>query len=269
VIREGNLAPSRDIVWFTEPTADERAFLRRQDAALRDLLTGTLATDDGRAFLHEVLLPPAPDQEEEQDASDVDVDAAIGRAFDGDFALAASVSMVLSEIAPPGDPLVPHLPAAARRAPQADDLFTVVARYALGRILPDPARAAEWQSTRRVLADFGYQLTDRGMRRGRNAVEQLLATSAAKDAAAVQKQPRGRERPPYCSRVYDYRTMSWPWLLVVILNVSILRLISRTIMTMSRSPPVISLRMMFQNQPIRFFRCKIARESVTEATGQP
>ena len=54
------------------------------------------------------------------------------------------------------------------------------------RLLSDPAAARQWEYVRRSLADFGYSLTDRGIRRGRNPVESTLAFSAAKDHATVE-----------------------------------------------------------------------------------
>nr|WP_269453865.1 DEAD/DEAH box helicase family protein [Pseudoclavibacter sp. 13-3] len=203
VIREGNLAPSRDIVWFTEPTADEQRFLRRHDDELQQLITDTLGAADGHDWLISVLQPPAsessaamsPDSEDAPGASlaasrpsaldsQAARDAALARAFDTDFDLAHAAAVMLADL-DPRHPLVGRLPAGSTAAPTAEDRFTVLARYALQRLLIDPARVGEWRRMRRVLADLGWRLTDRGLRRGRDTVEQVLAMSAAKDQAAV------------------------------------------------------------------------------------
>lgn len=215
VIREGNLAPSRDIVWFTEPTPDEQRFLRRHDDELQQLIADTLGTADGHDWLISVLQPPvatsvssvsessaavppaagSPDSEDAPGASlpasrppaldsQAARDAALAQAFDTDFDLAHAAAVMLADL-DPRHPLVGRLPAGSTAAPTAEDRFTVLARYALQRLLIDPEREGDWRRMRRVLSDFGWRLTDRGLRRGRDTVEQVLAMSAAKDQAAV------------------------------------------------------------------------------------
>lgn len=189
VVKAGHLAPYRDHVAFTEPTPAEAAFIRRHQGLLHDLITQVLSTPDAVGYLEEQLQPAD---------ADVDVDAAGGhehadetalarldRAFSADFALTRSCGLVLREVAPQ-HPLVAAIPPALLDRCTTHDLLTVLARFAQSRLLSDPDAEKQWEYVRRSLADFGYALTDRGIRRGRDPVEMTLAFSAAKDHAAVE-----------------------------------------------------------------------------------
>src|SRR5699024_7115011 len=114
-----------------------------------------------------------------------DVERAIGVAFSRDADMAESVARTLHWV-DPSHWLVPLLGREIRRPPTTDQRIRVLARYALDRILPDRARAEEWQWIRSVLVDLGYTLTDRGIRHGRDPVESMLATSEAKDHAVSE-----------------------------------------------------------------------------------
>src|SRR5699024_3222941 len=65
-----------------------------------------------------------------------------------------------------------------------DQQIRLLARYALTVLLPDPDSASEWARIKSVLVDFGYHLTDRGIRRGRDPIDAILATTVAKDRGA-------------------------------------------------------------------------------------
>ncbi|PPB49148.1 hypothetical protein C4K88_10620 [Arthrobacter pityocampae] len=172
VVKEGNLAPYRDHIWFVEPVEEELVFLREHERRLADLVRDLLAGDDGVAYLA-ALLQPASDGGDEQ---------RLARAFAADFALAESAARMLLDLAP-DHPLRALLPADVRTPPDTGQSVRLLARYALDRVLPDPARADQWQRIKGTVADFGYTLTDRGVRRGRDPIDTLLASSAAKDAA--------------------------------------------------------------------------------------
>lgn len=180
VVKEGHLAPYRDHVLFTEPTPAEAVFIRRHESLLHDLIRQVLSTPDALAYLEQQLQPDDP-----SDDAGTDTLARLDRAFSTDFALTRSCALVLREAAPQ-HPLVTAIPPALLDRCTTDDLLTVLSRFAHARLLADPAAARQWEYVRRSLADFGYALTDRGIRRGRNPVETTLAFSAAKDHAAVE-----------------------------------------------------------------------------------
>ncbi|WP_158297216.1 DEAD/DEAH box helicase family protein [Zhihengliuella sp. ISTPL4] len=184
VVKEGHLAPYRDMVWFTQPDPAEAAFIRRHESLMADLVVRVLSTPDGLAYLEAVLqpepvAPPAP-------AEDPDVvrRARLEQALSTDFALTRTAGVVLKAVAP-SHPLGAILPPVLFARCTTDDLLTVLTRFAQTRLLTDPAARGQWEHVRGALADFGLHLTDRGLRRGRNPVETTLTSSVSKDWAAV------------------------------------------------------------------------------------
>ncbi|MDD7963003.1 DEAD/DEAH box helicase family protein [Microbacterium thalli] len=204
VVREGNLAPYREYVRFVEPTADEVAFLSGAATALAVLIRATFARGAGADHLVDVLQPPLPHPEpvdepdaetspppalrlpparpEEASTSDT-ADIRLSRAFADDFAGAEAAAAMLSTVHP-DHPLVARLPALARRPPTTDEALRLLGRFALDRVLPDASAREQWDRIRATLADFGFSLTDRGLRRTRDPIDTMLASSLAKDRAA-------------------------------------------------------------------------------------
>lgn len=192
VVKEGHLAPYRAHVWFTEPVPQEAHFIRRSEAQLHDLMVQVLTSADGLRYLEQQLQPgPLPQTNAEPDAVEPVMSAeeaarrGIDRALSADFALTRACGAVLRAVAP-RHPLSPLLDPQLFGRAETDDLLTVLARFALTRLLPDPAARDQWRYVKRALADFGLHLTDRGIRRGRNPLEATLSTSVSKDHAAVE-----------------------------------------------------------------------------------
>lgn len=194
VVREGNLAPYRDLVWFTEPTAAEQDFLRRHEEQLTALAHEMMSTEEGVGYLVETLQPeeecPGGDAADRRttdrgNAGRPSADQRLAAAFRDDMPLAESCSRMLRQISPRHD-LIRLLPTVTASPATTEDALVVLGRFAQRRLLADPSRRADWERVRTTLADFGYQLTDRGIRRGRDPVDSVLAHSCAKDAAAVQ-----------------------------------------------------------------------------------
>lgn len=208
VVREGDLAPYRDLIHVVRPTDEELAFLSAHAEALAEALRTTFAVGTGRAFLRDLLQRPesAPDIDPFRPPSAAaaspvaarhprdplgEIDAALARAFAADFAGAEAAAAMFSVVAP-DDPLIACLPAVARRAPTTEETLRLLGRFALDRVLPDPERADDWQRLRRLLADFGFALTDRGVRRTRDPIDTVLASSVAKDRGACDILARER-----------------------------------------------------------------------------
>lgn len=185
VVKEGNLAPYRDFVRIVQADPDEVQFLREHGRALEALIGGLLATPSGIESLVAGLQPPPVAGAPPLPDHAVAVDAALAAAFAADFALAEASARMLVAVAPT-HPLVARLPADAATPPSTDQRIRVLARFALDRLLPDEARRAEWDRVRETLVDFGYTLTDRGIRRGRDPVDSVLASAAAKDRGACE-----------------------------------------------------------------------------------
>jgi len=178
VVREGNLAPYRDLAWFTSPTPGELEFLVGHGTRLRELVETELATPEGLAWLVGVLQPPLPDDPAPRPL------AQLGLAFATDPGLAEAACRMLATL-DPSSPLVPLLPAAARDRPGTEQSLRLVGRHALDRLLPEKSQADRWDRTRRTLADYGFSLTDSGLRRSSDPIATVLAGSASKDDGAV------------------------------------------------------------------------------------
>src|SRR5690606_18705242 len=162
------------------------------EAQLHDLMVQVLTSADGLRYLEQQLQPgPLPQTNAEPDAVEPVMSAeeaarrGIDRALSADFALTRACGAVLRAVAP-RHPLSPLLDPQLFGRAETDDLLTVLARFALTRLLPDPAARDQWRYVKRALADFGLHLTDRGIRRGRNPLEATLSTSVSKDHAAVE-----------------------------------------------------------------------------------
>ncbi|MDY5601736.1 MAG: DEAD/DEAH box helicase family protein [Schaalia hyovaginalis] len=65
VIRAGDLAPVRTWAWFTRATPKERGFIERHERMLERALMDVFAAPDGLAFLHECLIAPESDPDDE------------------------------------------------------------------------------------------------------------------------------------------------------------------------------------------------------------
>lgn len=187
VIRAGDLAPVRTWAWFTRATPKERRFIERHERMLERALAGAFAAPEGLAFLHECLIAPEPDPEDEGGATPPSLDERMRRAFDSDPFLALAAGRMLVRLDEEGAAIDPEI---IRRlpdttAPSLDDRLLLLARHALTRLLPDEGRAQEWRERKRLLLAFGYHLTDRGIRRGKDPIDAVLSRSESKDRAVL------------------------------------------------------------------------------------
>ena len=187
VIRAGDLAPVRTWAWFTRATPKERRFIERHERMLEGALAGVFAAPEGLAFLHECLIAPEPDPEDEGGATPLSLDERMRRPFDSDPFLALAAGRILVRLDEEGAAIDPEI---IRRlpdttAPSLDDRLLLLARHALTRLLPDEGRAQEWRERKRLLLAFGYHLTDRGIRRGKDPIDAVLSRSESKDRAVL------------------------------------------------------------------------------------
>lgn len=187
VIRAGDLAPVRTWAWFTRATPKERRFIERHERMLERALAGVFAAPEGLAFLHECLIAPEPDPEDEGGATPLSLDERMRRAFDSAPFLALAAGRMLVRLDEEGAAIDPEI---IRRlpdttAPSLDDRLLLLARHALTRLLPDEGRAQEWRERKRLLLAFGYHLTDRGIRRGKDPIDAVLSRSESKERAVL------------------------------------------------------------------------------------
>ena len=202
VVRSGHLAPYRPLAWFTLPTPEETSFLTTAGAELRHRTAQYLLAPDGIDYLLGVVAPGlgadalAPDDPAEGAGrpgrplapDDPLLMRALAAGFETDPDLAASAGALLRRTrdytpTPLSVLLAPLLPELDTL--DAAEELRLLARYALDRLLPDPARRDEWDDMRQTLRGFGLHLTDSGIRTGRSPLDVITAASRAKDVAVI------------------------------------------------------------------------------------
>jgi superfamily II DNA or RNA helicase len=173
VVREGDLAPFAEMVWLTTPTPPEREWLRSEAARFEELVsqlldpqfgsTGFLTWLDLRFLQDDVAW--AALQRRHPDLCD----AALRMHHRGLLGLPPGVR--------PGEQ---H-----RHDPTPDDWVLLIEDW-IERCLRENTDREVLDAVRRALPSVGFQLTRRGIRRGRTPVDRVLARSAAKMRAAVE-----------------------------------------------------------------------------------
>ncbi|WP_299058116.1 DEAD/DEAH box helicase family protein [uncultured Nocardioides sp.] len=177
VVREGHLAPFTDLVWLTTPTAEESEWLAGSRLRFTELVTALTDPSFGSTpFLTWV---------DRRFAGDLPFDrvAASAPAL-GDAALRLRHAGLLRL----RDTDHVHSAERHRRAPDAEDWGLLVDDWYDGCLLEgtDPADEQVREALRRALPAVGWQVTRRGLRRGRSPVDRVLARSAAKSRALVE-----------------------------------------------------------------------------------
>lgn len=182
VVKEGDLAPYRELVLYTAPSAEEDTWIAAERTRFADLQLALVAAQTGTLPLLEWLRRRLSARRAEDGA------AMSWRAF-------AQVEPELSRaglrLAAQG--LVP-LPDGARlreehRAePDAQDWAAVLGGYALEQLTPsdDPVDQRLLAEVKAVLPGLGWTLTRRGLRGTTSPVDRVCALSETKASATVQ-----------------------------------------------------------------------------------
>ncbi len=176
VVREGDLAPWRDLVWFVEPTPRESKVLRDAGAAFRRAMTGVLGDERLGAYARSVVVGSG-------EVAPIDHLAA---QLAERPTLVIAAARLLGERGSWPDRL--PLPAGGDEPVTFEDELVLLERFgldvlALSDAAEDHARLSE---LRAALTAFGLSLTERGLRHGRSVGDLVLAFSEAKDAAVVE-----------------------------------------------------------------------------------
>jgi superfamily II DNA or RNA helicase len=173
VVKEGELAPYRDLVWFVEPTPGERRYLDdiqmsfehalqevTTDPRFRDWLTASLGADDPERWMQVLRDDP--------------VWAAAGMRVLHALGLPASERLTV--------------PVQAEQPPTPLDRAQVIGRYGLSELKTsaDPADHDRLARLRRVLQPFGFVLGEQGIRQSRSPGDLVVAYSESKQAAVAE-----------------------------------------------------------------------------------
>ena len=175
VVREGHLAPFLDLIWLTTPSTAEAEWLAGEAERFAELTTRLLDPTFGSTpFL---------------------VWADLRFCGEVPFATVAAKHPALADAALrlehaglvrlPDDVVRGE---AAQYPPDADDWAVLIGDWYAGCIADsvDDRDQDVREALRRMLPSIGFQLTRSGIRRGRTAVDRVLARSDAKSAALVE-----------------------------------------------------------------------------------
>jgi superfamily II DNA or RNA helicase len=179
VVKEGDLAPYRDLIYFVQPNRREMDYLKH----IQDAFEAEIAAITGQKRFRQwveaesVRRPPEPGQT---------VEAAWEATLNQSplFALAA-----LRFLRQQGARIPAGLtqPLEADEPMTLDDWIVLLERYALNvlKVSPDDADHKQLAALRKSLLPFGFTLTERGLRQGRSAGDLVLSFSESKDRAVI------------------------------------------------------------------------------------
>jgi superfamily II DNA or RNA helicase len=184
VVRDGHLAPYQELAWLTEPLPTERQWLAEHDTRFRELITAL--HDDAEsdiAFPRWVIARMrnrrrGPDDDAEVAWADFQRSRpALARAG---IRFLASAGLQLPADAPHGE--------GYRRPPDLEDWLVLLEDYALRCLHADGSHEAaeRAKAVSAALRELGFQLTRRGIRRGRSEIDRLLTGSQAKALGLVE-----------------------------------------------------------------------------------
>lgn len=179
VVKEGHLAPFDELVWLTTPTPTEEDWLASQAVRFTELTTMLTTPGFGTVGFYQWLtarfVAPVP----------VETTWAALAAREAELCDAAlrMHHAGLLEL-----PRGARLREEHRHAPSAEDWVRLLDDWLTTHVAvsEDPADAEVIATVRAALPAVGYQWTRRGVRRGRSAVDRVLARSEAKPSAAAQ-----------------------------------------------------------------------------------
>jgi superfamily II DNA or RNA helicase len=174
VVKEGDLAPYRDLAYFTEPTQREVDYLNNVQRAFEAEISHFTRSEALQEWAARAVLGEEKDGkrlEEVLNARPV-------------FSVATLRYLRHAGRAIPGDLLA--LPLEANELPTLEDWAALLERYALDHLQTSPREEdhRELAKLRRTLRPFGLSLTERGVRSSRSPGDLVLALSDSKSEAA-------------------------------------------------------------------------------------
>ena len=187
VIKEGDLAPFRDLAWWVTPTDPEQAFLRDVQGRFEEAVEETTASQAFTGWLGGLLSGPS-DWQPADPPDRTSLEATwTDWASDNDELARAAVTVSHLRGLPMGPEPTQLLDEMGDAPPTFDDWLVLLERYGLERLKlsDDPADHAGLAGLRRAIAPFGLTLTERGLRQGRSVVDLVLSFSDAKCRATA------------------------------------------------------------------------------------
>ncbi len=177
VIKEGDLAPFRDLAWWVKPTEAEATFLKDVHGRFLEAVETTTTSPGFLSWLGVLVADPPPG---------VTTSWADWAADHDELARASVTVGHLRGLEMPSAPQA-LLQAMDGAPPLFDDWLILLERFGLEclKVSDDPADHVVLADLRRAIAPFGLTLTERGLRRGRSVVDLVLSFSESKCWAAA------------------------------------------------------------------------------------
>jgi superfamily II DNA or RNA helicase len=176
VVKEGDLAPYRDLVGFVEPTEEERKYLADVQGAFSDIVSSVSGDERFRTWVASAGFQPVAEA-----AGGWEV------ALRENVPLAVAALRFLRSAGIPGPQDVP-VPVEVEEDPTLDDWLMLLERYGLDALKASADREDHRRLTelRRALKSFGFTLTERGLRHARSPGDLVLAYSESKVAGGAE-----------------------------------------------------------------------------------
>ncbi|HLF91652.1 MAG TPA: DEAD/DEAH box helicase family protein, partial [Anaerolineales bacterium] len=177
VVREGDLAPYRDLVYFTEPTREETNYLKHIQDAFEQAIAELAADQKFRKWIENTIFGRWNEQGQQTPWAEF---------LNGQPLLALAGLRYLHRINSPIPRDLP-IPLEASDPLELPDWVVLLERYGLDhlQVSPDPADHALLKCLKSILLPFGLTLTERGMRQTRSPGDLVLTFSESKDHAVA------------------------------------------------------------------------------------
>lgn len=175
VVREGDLAPYRDLVYFTKPTERETNYLKNVQRAFEKEISTLTDSKEFRQWVIETAL------------GSKDEGAGLRDLLREEPVFSISILRFLRRIGQPipGDPLL--VPPDVNEPLTLEDWAALLERYGLDRLRTSNRKEDHQRlaGLRRILQPFGLTLTERGLRASRSPGDLVLTFSESKDNAVA------------------------------------------------------------------------------------
>jgi hypothetical protein len=171
VVKEGDLAPYRDLVYFTEPTEREVRYLNNVQRAFEEEISVLADSEEFRAWVAGEALGGSVEEFLRKEPV---------------YSLAALRYLRRIGHPIPADPLT--IPLEANEPLALEDWAELLEHYGLDRLRTSPRAEDHDMLTelKRILLPFGLALTEGGLRASRSPADLLLTFSESKDEAVCR-----------------------------------------------------------------------------------
>ncbi|HYP41116.1 MAG TPA: DEAD/DEAH box helicase family protein [Chloroflexia bacterium] len=177
VVKEGDLAPYRDLAYFTQPSERERAYLHNIQQTFEQAIADVTGGEAFRAWVARSMFANT-----EHEGAEIAWETALN---EQPLLSLAALRFLLSigHTIPPGLPI----PQEANEPPDLEDWLLLLERYVLDKlkVSANDEDHKQLSMLRRILLPFGITITERGLRQTRSPGDLVLALSESKDEAVA------------------------------------------------------------------------------------